>query len=177
MKKFLRTCTLGLALTLSGWAAEANSGKSPHPHTGAHDLPDHDPIGKPGNGAEITRTIAINIKETASGYMLFEPDAISIENGSVVRFVIRNPGALDHEFFLGSFNEIEKHQIWMRNHPDMKHQDANAVAIPSGETAELVWKFSSKTNLEFACLIPGHRDAGMWGVIIVHDHLAPKSKS
>jgi len=25
-------------------------------------------------------------------------------------------------------------------------------------------------------LIPGHWEAGMWGVIIVHDHLAPKSK-
>jgi len=40
----------------------------------------------------------------------------------------------------------------------------------------LIWEFSDMTNLEFVCLIPGHREAGMWGVIIVHDHLAPKSK-
>ena len=60
----------------------------------------------------------------------------------------------------------------MQEHPDMTHDAANFISIPSGETGELIWKFSDVTNLEFACLVPGHRDAGMWGVIIVHDHLA-----
>ena len=64
----------------------------------------------------------------------------------------------------------------MRNHPDMRHDDPNAVLIPSGESGELVWEFSEMTNLEFVCLIPGHREAGMWGVIIVHDHLSRNKK-
>ena len=59
----------------------------------------------------------------------------------------------------------------------MEHDDSNAITILSGKTVELIWEFSEKTNLEFACLLPGHREAGMWGVIMVHDHIAPNSKS
>lgn len=167
---------LGLSLISMGTLAQAGSGKGQEPQSKAYELPGHEPIGKPGDVASITRTIEILIKETASGYMLFEPDAIHIEKGSVVRFAISNLGALDHEFFLGSFDEIAEHKQWMREHPDMQHDDPNAVSISSGQSGELVWQFSAMTNLEFVCLLPGHREAGMWGVIMVHDHLAPKSK-
>jgi len=172
-----------LALTLfatfgpTARAAQAGTGAGDQPHAQAYDHAGHVPIGTPGSAAEITRTIEVEIKETESGYMLFEPDAIHIENGSVVRFVISNLGVVDHEFFLGSFDEIAEHQKWMHDHPDMRHEDPNAVTILPGQSADLVWKFSDMTNLEFVCLIPGHREAGMWGVIMVHDHLAPKSKS
>ena len=176
MTKFLRTCTIALALMFPALSVEASSGKGQQPHARAFEVPGHDPIGEPGDGSSIDRTIEISVRETESGYMLFEPDAIKIERGSVVRFSISNTGALDHEFFLGSFDEVAKHQQWMREHPDMPHDSANAVTIPSGQNAELIWEFSDVTSLEFACLIPGHREAGMWGVIIVHDHLAPKSK-
>ncbi len=168
------TLVIGVGLAIT--TADANTGVGDRPHLETYDHPGHVPIGRPGFGAKITRTIEVTTKETESGYMLFEPDAIHIEQGSVVRFVIHNIGTMEHEFFLGSFDEIEKHRQWMRKHPDMEHDDYNAVSIPSGETATLDWNFSDKTNLEFVCLIPGHREAGMWGVIMVHDHLAPKSK-
>lgn len=168
--------TFGFVIGFSALSAEANTGTGDRPHAKEYELPGHDPIGKPASGTSITQTIEVNVKETESGEMLFEPDAIHVEKGSVVRFVINNPGVLEHEFFLGSFDEIAKHQQWMRQHPDMEHSGANTVLIPSGKTGALEWKFSTKINLEFVCLIPGHREAGMWGVIIVHDHLAPKSK-
>jgi uncharacterized cupredoxin-like copper-binding protein len=176
MKRLILTGILCFTTALPAWAAHANTTNGGQPHDRAYDRPGHEPIGKPGDGASATRTIKLTIKETASGYMLFEPDAIHIEHGSVVRFEITNSGALDHEFFLGSFDEIEEHKNWMRKHPDMTHEGANSVAIPSGESAELAWRFSSMTNMEFVCLFPGHREAGMWGVIIVHDHLALGSK-
>lgn len=168
--------TFGVAIGLSVMTAEVKSGAGDRPHAKAYDHPGHVPIGKPaGSGDMITRTIEVNIKETKSGYMLFEPDVVHIEHGSVVRFVINNSGALEHEFFLGSFDEIAKHQQWMRQHPDMEHDNPNAVSVPRSETATLDWNFSQITNLEFVCLLPGHREAGMFGVIIVHDHLAPRS--
>lgn len=173
---FLIICTTALVLVFPAFSVNASSGKGQQPHARAFEVPGHDAIGKPGVGSSFDRTIEISIRETESGYMLFEPDAIQIEKGSVVRFLIGNTGALDHEFFLGSFDEIAKHQQWMREHPDMQHDRANSVLIPSGQNADLIWEFSDMTNLEFVCLIPGHREAGMWGVIMVHDHLAPKSK-
>ncbi len=177
MKFIILTFTLCFTFAGVVKAAQANMSHSNGLHAQAYDVPGHVPIGEPGSGAQISRIIEISIRETARGYMLFEPDAIHIEKGLVVRFVIKNDGALDHEFFLGSFEEIGEHQQWMRQHPDMGHDDPNSVTIASGATATLDWKFSSKTNLEFVCLISGHREAGMWGVIMVHDHLAPKSKS
>ena len=114
MTKFLRTCTIALALMFPALSVEASSGKGQQPHARAFEVPGHDPIGEPGDGSSIDRTIEISIRETESGYMLFEPDAIQIESGSVVQFSIRNTGALDHEFFLGSFDEVAKHQQWMR---------------------------------------------------------------
>ncbi len=176
MKSLILTLTLFLTFSLNAWPAEASTGLGDKPHTRPYDHPGHIAIGTPSSAAEVSRTIEVNIKETESGYMLFEPDAIHIEKGTVVRFVINNSGSLDHEFFLGSFDEIGKHQQWMRQHPDMAHDDPNAVAIPSRKTAVLDWNFSEMLNLEFVCLVPGHREAGMWGVIIVHDHLSPKSK-
>ena len=177
MKPFLIACTLSLTLALPAWATDENPLQSKQSLTGISEVSGHGSIGKPGHKGLVTRTIEVNIKETETGSMLFEPNAINIEHGAVVRFIIKNDGALDHEFFLGSFAEVGEHQQWKHKHPDIEHDDPNAVKIPSGETAELVWKFSEKTNLEFACLIPGHREARMWGVIMVHDHLSPKSKS
>ena len=176
MKSFISTCILCLCVAWTATASQADTKQTGMPHDRAYEMPYHQPIGGPGEKGLVTETIELTIEETASGYMLFKPDAIHIEKGSVVRFVINNQGVLDHEFFLGSFDEISKHERWMRSYPDMEHDDANAVAVSSGAQAELIWEFSSMTNLEFVCLVPGHREAGMWGVIMVHDHLAPKRK-
>lgn len=171
MKRLILTCPLYLAIALPGWAIQADAAQDAHPHAQPDGLPGHGVIGKPDDGTAITRTIEVTIKETASGYMLCEPDAIHIGHDPVVRFVIRNLDVL----VLGSFNEVNKHQQWMRKHPDMQHPDANAVSIRSGKTADLIWKFSDITSLEFVCLMPDHREAGMWGVIMVHDHIAPRA--
>ena len=99
MKNFLRTCTIALALVLPAFSVGASGGKGQQPHARAFEVPGHDPIGKPGDGSSIDRTIELSIRETESGYMLFEPDALHIESGSVVRFLISNLGGLDHESF------------------------------------------------------------------------------
>ena len=45
----------------------------------------------------------------------------------------------------------------------MMHDDANAVLVEPGATAELIWTFTNAADLEFACNIPGHYQAGMYG--------------
>ncbi|MFJ4194346.1 plastocyanin/azurin family copper-binding protein [Pseudomonas sp. NPDC089534] len=49
----------------------------------------------------------------------------------------------------------------------MKHDDPNSVLVEPGKTAELTWTFSKAVNLEFACNIPGHYQAGMVGKLTV----------
>ncbi|WP_347905136.1 cupredoxin family protein [Pseudomonas purpurea] len=49
----------------------------------------------------------------------------------------------------------------------MKHDDPNSVLVEPGKTAELTWTFKQASNLEFACNIPGHYQAGMVGKLTV----------
>lgn len=45
----------------------------------------------------------------------------------------------------------------------MKHDDPNSVLLEPGQSGELIWRFSGDTTLEFACNVPGHYQAGMYG--------------
>jgi len=39
------------------------------------------------------------------------------------------------------------------------------VLLEPGESKEVVWKFSEKSSIEFACNVPGHYQAGMYGEV------------
>ena len=55
----------------------------------------------------------------------------------------------------------------MMKNPEMEHDDPNAKRLAPGKTGELFWKFTKAGEFDFSCLIPGHREAGMTGKIIV----------
>ncbi len=55
----------------------------------------------------------------------------------------------------------------MMKNPEMRHADPNAMRVAPGQTSEIIWKFTKPGQFEFACLIPGHRDAGMIGTVDV----------
>ena len=45
----------------------------------------------------------------------------------------------------------------------MEHDDPNSILLEPGNSDEIIWKFTEATELEFACNIPGHYNAGMVG--------------
>ena len=106
------------------------------------------------------------MSETQDG-MRFSPDRVEAHAGDQIRFAIRNAGSVDHEFFLGTAQANKAHAEMMAAMPDMKHHDANAVTIAPGASAVLVWRFTHKGDFEFACLVPGHYEAGMHGAVAV----------
>ena len=89
------------------------------------------------------------------------------EGGEQVRFVLQNGGEEDHEFVLATVTENRKHAEVMKKHPDMEHDDPNARRVMPYGNGELVWRFTKRGEFEFACLVPGHYDKGMFGKIIV----------
>ena len=132
----------------------------------AHDARRGFPAGEPGVAARPARTVEVTASEV-EGRMAFAPDHIDAAKGEQVRFVIRNAGALAHEFVLGAKAENAAHAKMMAAMPDMKHNDPNAVTIAPGQTTTIVWRFSKPGKFEFACLIPGHYEAGMHGAVTV----------
>ena len=48
----------------------------------------------------------------------------------------------------------------------MMHDDPNSVLLEPGKTGEVIWTFSEATEVGFACNVPGHRNAGMVGIVV-----------
>jgi uncharacterized cupredoxin-like copper-binding protein len=148
-----------LALLLSTGAALAGPGAAGH-----HD--NEVAYGKPGDPKKPARPIQVVMSEK-DGKMSFIPDRIEIRRGEQVKFSLRNNGELDHELVLATLEENLKHAVEMQKNPDMEHDDPNAKRLAPKKTGEIVWVFTKAGEFDFSCLIPGHREAGMTGKIIV----------
>ncbi|MNR52279.1 hypothetical protein D3C85_1720920 [compost metagenome] len=55
----------------------------------------------------------------------------------------------------------------MKKFPDMEHDEPSKVSLAPGGKGEVIWHFSKAGTVNFACLHPGHYDAGMKGQIKV----------
>ena len=158
------TALLGIALLLAG-EATAHEPKRPHqamPASG-HSTGHGEALGRPGDPKAATRTVEVIMNDE----MRFLPDRVAVKKGETVRFVVANKGAIKHEMVLGTADELAKHAELMRKFPDMEHDDPNAVTVDPGKTGILVWRFDNAGTFEFACLHPGHFEAGMKGTLTV----------
>jgi uncharacterized cupredoxin-like copper-binding protein len=163
-----------------------NNGQSGgHAQGHGHGHVDAKAFGEPATASQADRTVKI-----VMGDNFFEPEKLIVEAGETVRFVAINEGGFLHEFNIGTAAMHAEHQeemMTMMDHGmltptgidhDMMnmdhgsngmsghvHDDPNSVLVEPGATQELVWKFAAPTDLEFACNVPGHYDAGMVGEI------------
>lgn len=119
--------------------------------------------GRPGDGAKASRTVAIDMSDS----MRFMPALITVRKGETIRFVLTNSGKVKHEMVLGSSKELKEHAALMRKFPEMQHADPNGVSVDPGKTGALIWQFTRAGTFDFACLQPGHLEAGMRGKIAV----------
>ncbi len=161
-----------LALSALPALALASGSHSGGHDTPAHGMPGHDmstmsnapsPAGQPGDPAKVTRTIELTMDDT----MRFTPDEINVKAGETVRLFIKNVGKIPHEMVIGSIDELKAHAAEMQKMPDMKHAEPNMITLGPGQRGGLVWKFTQAGMVDFACLIPGHMEAGMVGKLKV----------
>ena len=123
--------------------------------------------GEPGDPRKLSRIVRISMTEKEDGRMLFGPDALTVRKGEQVRFVLSNAGKIEHEFVLDSPEGNAAHKAAMTADPAMEHHDPNARQVQPATTGEFVWRFTKAGTFEFACLIPGHFEAGMKGIVTV----------
>ena len=156
-------------------------------HSGGHA---HYEFGAPGKPEEVNRTIRVALED-----VYFEPEKIDVKAGETIRFILTNNGELVHEFNIGTPHMHAEHQEEMQMMVDhgvlgadkinhemmtmemadgtmMDHDDPNSVLLEPKETAEIVWTFANPMDLEFACNIPGHYDAGMAGTFTFVEKVA-----
>lgn len=164
MHPSLRNALRSLALLVL--AAAANPVQA---HGGApHDKPaavvkEQQPWGIAGDPARVTRTLHVRMTDA----MRFLPASLAVKRGETVRIVVKNDGRMLHEMVIGTSLVLEEHAALMRKFPDMEHDEPYMAHVPPGASAEIVWDFNRAGDFEFACLIPGHYEAGMRGRIRV----------
>lgn len=112
------------------------------------------------------RVVQVTMREGA-GNMVFVPERVEVKRGEQIRFVLRNNGALEHEFVLASREDNLKHAEEMKKNPEMEHDDPNAKWLQPSKSGALLWRFTKAGEFEYGCLIPGHREAGMTGTVVV----------
>lgn len=154
MKKLLLISALAMAsLSMAAFAGGTHGGHDDHASS----------VGKPGNPAKVKRTITVDMNDQ----MRFSPEKITVKRGETVKFIVKNSGKIKHEMVLGSMKELKEHAEMMRKMPEMEHADENMVTVDSGKSGEIVWQFSKAGTFDFACLQPGHFEAGMKGQVVV----------
>jgi len=95
------------------------------------------------------------------------PGDLEVKRGETIRFVVRNDGALKHEMVIGTMKELKEHAELMRKFPDMEHDEPYMAHVPPGKEGEMVWQFTRPGEFYYACLMPGHMEAGMVSKITV----------
>ena len=156
------------AVSFSLLSMTASAQQAPHAHSGGHKHAESkeghaSAMGQPGVAAKVTRTIEVNMNDA----MRFTPSDIAVKKGETVKFIVKNAGKIKHEMVLGSNQELKEHAAMMQKFPEMEHADANQISVDPGKTGQIIWKFSKAGTFDFACLQPGHFEAGMKGQVKV----------
>src|SRR5262249_23004694 len=131
-----------------------------------HETNKHFSAGEPGDFKKPPPIIKVSLLEDGKR-VLFIPLVLERRLGEKVRFFLFIEGAEYHEFVLATHRENQQHAELMKKSPNMEHNDSNAKRLSGLSFGELLWKFTRRGEFEYACLVPGHFQAGMHGKIIV----------
>ncbi|WP_345060298.1 cupredoxin family protein [Acidovorax lacteus] len=116
-----------------------------------------------GEASAVRRTITVRMTDD----MKFAPATITVTEGETLRIRAVNAGQVLHEIVLGTQAELDAHAELMRKHPNMEHDEPYMAHVEAGQRGDIVWQFNRPGTFAFACLIPGHYEAGMRGTITV----------
>ena len=136
-------------------------------------------IGEKGKLSEVNRVIEIKMYDN-----FYEPNEIKVKKGETIKFKVYNFGEFVHEFNIATKEMHLKHQPEMMKlveneillgdkidkdkmqkmaamDKSMGHSHSNSVLLAPKEKGILIWKFENAVNIEIACNVPGHYQAGM----------------
>ena len=136
-------------------------------------------IGSKGNENEVSRVIKVIMYDN-----YYEPNSFQVKAGETIKFEVTNAGELVHEFNIANKMMHMKHQPEMQKMVEneillsdsidkdkmkkmakidksMSHSHSNSVLLEPKQKGEIIWKFDNAANIEIACNVPGHYQAGM----------------
>jgi uncharacterized cupredoxin-like copper-binding protein len=157
------TLTIAALVITSGAFAHGNDDHAAKPRKFDARKVEDTPFGREGDPAKSARTIRVVMSDA----MRFTPADITVKRGETVKLVATNKGQVLHEMVLGTSDELKKHAEMMKKFPGMEHDEPHMAHVKPGKSGEIVWQFTTAGEFQFACLIPGHFEAGMVGKVTV----------
>ena len=136
-------------------------------------------IGSKGKENEVSRIIKVVMYDN-----YYEPNSFQIKADETIKFEVENAGKLVHEFNIANKMMHIKHQPEMlkmaekgillafsidkekmkkmaKMDKSMGHSHSNSVLLEPKQKGNIIWKFDNAVNIEVACNVPGHYQAGM----------------
>lgn len=121
------------------------------------------PFGREGDARKVNRVIKVDMSDT----MRFFPSEIRVKRGDTIRFSLSNSGQVPHEMVLGTMDELKKEAELVKKNKPRDRNAAHAARVEPGASGRIVWQFTKTGEFHYACLAPGHFEAGMIGTIVV----------
>ena len=106
-------------------------------------------IGSKGKENEVSRIIKVVMYDN-----YYEPNSFQIKADETIKFEVENAGKLVHEFNIAN-------KMMAKMDKSMGHSHSNSVLLEPKQKGNIIWKFDNAVNIEVACNVPGHYQAGM----------------
>lgn len=165
------------------WGHGDSPGKEPAAKSGPVSTAEH-AFGRAGDSRKVTRAYQVGMDDTMHFRVTaaarqerksdahgepsqMKPGDIVVKRGATVRFLVRNHGKVMHEMVIGTMKELREHAELMRKFPGMEHDEPYMAHVAPGRQGEIVWQFTQPGEFYYACLVPGHMEAGMLAKITV----------
>lgn len=102
----------------------------------------------------------------------FTPDVVEVNVGEVVEIAIQNPEALEHDFTIDKI-DADLHISYLAGTGEHAHAEAHPTAdlhfvLNEVGSGIVHIKVNEPGEYVFYCSVPGHREAGMEGMLIVN---------
>ena len=68
---------------------------------------------------------------------------------------------VENEILLVDRIDKKKMKELSKKDHSLAHSHSNSVLLEPNQSAEIIWKFNMNSDLEAACNVPGHYEAGM----------------
>ncbi len=143
--------TAVLMMTLSVRAATAHSAG-------------HKTFGEPGDPAKPTRIVEITVREDGAK-VLFAPEQVDVRRGEQIRFKIPTEG--QSKCVLGTNAGIEDHAEAIKRDSELERDDPRSRNFAKFASGELLWRFTQTGQFAFGCVVTGHLDREIKGLIVV----------
>ncbi|MUK63757.1 copper-binding protein [Aliivibrio fischeri] len=167
----MKKTVLAIALTLVASSAMAEMDHSKMDHSSmdmksmdmskmdSMSMKDMNAVGMPATGMKPDKVVHVILSDDMK--ITFKKE-VDIQPNDIVQFVIMNTGKIDHDFAIGNEAEQLEHREMMKKMTSgHAHDSGSTVTVKPGKAKQIIWHFHGDKNVEFACNIPGHAEAGM----------------